>query len=33
MDIVAKYLPPILVGLAVLIPMVIALIKYVTKAS
>lgn len=32
MDIVAKYLPPILVGLAVLIPMVIALIKYVTKA-
>lgn len=33
MDIVAKYLPPILVGLAVLIPMVIALIKYVTKAA
>jgi hypothetical protein len=33
MDIIAKYLPPILVGLAVLIPMVIALIKYVTKAA
>ena len=33
MDIIAKYLPPILVGLAVLIPMVIALIKCVTKAA
>lgn len=33
MDIIAKYLPPILVGLAVLIPMIIALIKYVTKAA
>ena len=33
MDIIAKYLPPILFGLAVLIPMVIALIKYVTKAA
>lgn len=33
MDIIAKYLPPILVGLAVLIPMMIALIKYVKKAA
>jgi hypothetical protein len=33
MDIIAKYLPPILVGLAVLIPMMIALIKYVNKAA
>ena len=33
MDIIAKYLPPILIGVAVLIPMVIALIKYVTKAA
>ena len=33
MDIIAKYLPPILVGLAVVIPLVIALIKYVTKAA
>lgn len=33
MDIIAKYLPPILVGLAVVIPLVIALIKYVQKAA
>ena len=33
MDIIAKYLPPILVGIAVLIPLVVALIKYVTKAA
>ena len=33
MDIIAKYLPPILVGLAILIPMMIALIKYVNKAA
>ena len=33
MDIIATYLPPILFGLAVLIPMVIALIKYLTKAA
>ena len=33
MDIIAKYLPPILVGLAAIIPLVIALIKYVQKAT
>lgn len=33
MDIIAKYLPSILVGIAVLIPFVIALVKYVTKAA
>ncbi len=33
MDVVAKYLPPILVGLAAVIPLVIALIKYVEKAA
>ena len=33
MDIIVKYLPPILVGIAVLIPLIIALIKYVTKAA
>lgn len=33
MDIIAKYLPSILVGIAVLIPLVIALVKYVTKAA
>ena len=33
MDIIAKYLPTILVGLAVVIPLVIALIKYVSKAA
>lgn len=33
MDIIAKYLPPILVGLAAVIPLAIALIKYVQKAS
>lgn len=33
MDIIAKFLPPILVGIAVLIPLVVALVKYVTKAA
>lgn len=33
MDIIVKYVPQILVGLAVLIPLVVALIKYVTKAA
>lgn len=33
MDVVAKYLPPILVGLAAVTPLVIALIKYVEKAA
>lgn len=33
MDIIAKYLPPILVGLAAVIPLMIALIKYVQKAA
>lgn len=33
MDIIAKYLPSILVGIAVLIPLIIALVKYVTKAA
>jgi len=33
MDIIAKYLPPILVGLAAVIPLAIALIKYVQKAT
>ena len=33
MDIVAKYVPTILIGLAVVIPLVIALIKYVSKAA
>lgn len=33
MDIIAKYLPSILVGIAVLIPLVIALVKYVTRAA
>ena len=33
MDFVAEYLPRILVGIAVLIPLIIALIKYVKKAA
>jgi ABC-type transport system involved in cytochrome bd biosynthesis fused ATPase/permease subunit len=33
MDFIAQYLPRILVGVAVLIPLVIALIKYVKKAA
>ena len=33
MDIIVKYLPSILVGIAVLIPLVVALVKYVTKAA
>ena len=33
MDIVAKFLPQILVGLAVIIPLVVALVKYVGKAT
>lgn len=33
MDIIAKYLPTILVGLAVIIPLVVALVKYVGKAT
>lgn len=33
MDIIVKYVPQILVGLAVIIPLVVALIKYVTKAA
>ena len=33
MDIITKYLPSILVGIAVLIPLVVALVKNVTKAA
>ena len=33
MDFIAEYLPRILVGIAVLIPLIIALIKYVKKAA
>ena len=33
MDVIVKYLPTILVGLAAIIPLVAALIKYVTKAA
>ena len=33
MDIIVKYVPQILVGIAVLIPLIVALIKYVTKAA
>lgn len=33
MDFIAQYLPRILVGIAVLTPLVIALIKYVKKAA
>ena len=33
MDIIVKYLPTILLGLAVIIPLVATLIKYVTKAA
>ena len=33
MDFIVQYLPRILVGVAVLIPLVIALIKYVKKAA
>lgn len=33
MDIIVKYLPSILVGIAVLIPLIVALVKYVTKAA
>lgn len=33
MDIIVKYLPTILVGLAAIIPLIAALIKYVTKAA
>ena len=33
MDIIVKYLPTILLGLAVVIPLVAALINYVTKAA
>ena len=33
MDFITQYLPRILVGVAVLIPLVIALIKYVKKAA
>ena len=33
MDIIVKYVPQILVGIAVLIPLIAALIKYVTKAA
>ena len=33
MDIIMKYLPTILVGLAAIIPLIIALIKYVNKAA
>lgn len=33
MDIIVKYVPQILVGLAVIIPLIVALIKYVTKAA
>ena len=33
MDIITKYLPTILIGLAAVIPLVVALIKYVNKAA
>ena len=33
MDIIVKYLPTILIGLAAIIPLVTALIKYVDKAA
>ena len=33
MDVIVKYLPTILIGLAAIIPLVAALIKYVTKAA
>ena len=33
MDVIVKYLPTILLGLAVIIPLVATLIKYVTKAA
>lgn len=33
MDIIVKYLPTILIGLAAIIPLVAALIKYVDKAA
>ncbi len=33
MDVIVKYLPTILLGLAAIIPLVAALIKYVTKAA
>lgn len=33
MDFIAQYVPRLLVGLAVLIPLIIALIKYVRKAT
>lgn len=33
MDIAAKFLPQILVGLAVIIPLIVALVKYVGKAT
>ena len=33
MDIIVKYVPQILVGIAVLIPLIVALIKYVNKAA
>lgn len=33
MDTIMKYLPTILVGLAAIIPLIIALIKYVNKAA
>lgn len=33
MDVIVKYLPTILLGLAVVIPLVAALINYVTKAA
>lgn len=33
MDIIVKYVPQILVGIAVLIPLIVALVKYVTKAA
>ena len=33
MDFIARYLPAILTGIAVLIPLMIALIKYVQKAA
>ena len=33
MDIIVKYVPQILVGIAVLIPLIVALINYVTKAA
>ena len=33
MDIIVKYLPQILIGLAAIIPLVAALVKYVGKAT